>query len=198
MGIIFSVVAPLILPIGAVVFGLFWIGYSKRFIYALESPVDTGGLLYWRALHQLFVGLYTAELCLFGLFMLRSALIQAILMAFAFGVTVLIQYVVCKNYASLVMHLSVSQASSQEEGDTSVLETPRRGLYDGQLPTTGQVPFVNPVLSMRVPDVWALCSDDTRRLLQTNWGISVSRKGLLPRKNKVMLLSGPPDDLKLL
>ncbi|KAL2005534.1 hypothetical protein VTN00DRAFT_2745 [Thermoascus crustaceus] len=174
-------------------FGLFWFAYSKKFIYILEAPVDTGGLLYWRSLHQLFIGLYTAELSLFGLFMLRDALGQAILMALAFVATILTQYVVFRGYASFVKYLSANHGSGQEDKSTAVLTGPDRTFLEdhAQLP----VPFLNPSLSTRTPDVWALCHEDTKQSLWINYGIIVSQKGLSLSGNKIVFSSGPPDEL---
>jgi calcium permeable stress-gated cation channel len=45
----------------------FYFAYRYNIMYVYSTGVDTKGLLYPRALQQLFVGLYIAELCLIGL-----------------------------------------------------------------------------------------------------------------------------------
>lgn len=94
IGIIFSLVSPLILPVGLVLFGLFLVVHSYQAIYVLETNVKTAGLLYWEALNHQFVGTYTMNLFLIGLFILRNAIGPTILAAFLFvGVALVQKYV---------------------------------------------------------------------------------------------------------
>jgi hypothetical protein len=109
IGIIFSVVAPLILPIGTTVFAIFWFAYSNTYIYDLRASIDTGGLIYWRAMHQLFVGVYVAELCLVGLFLLHELRLLASVLALALCMTVAVHCIVFKHYAPWVKHLPLSE-----------------------------------------------------------------------------------------
>jgi hypothetical protein len=73
LGLIFSVISPLILPVGLVMFIVFLITYSYQVIYVAESESQGNGLLYWEALHHVFVGIYTLNIFLLGLFFLRKA-----------------------------------------------------------------------------------------------------------------------------
>lgn len=50
---------------------LFYLGYRYNFIYVYQVPYDTKGLMYARALQQLFVGVYLAILCMIGLFAIK-------------------------------------------------------------------------------------------------------------------------------
>jgi len=71
MGIIsisYACVAPLVLGFAAIGLSFFYLAYRYQFLYVYNVPYDTKGLMYARALQQLFVGLYLAELCLIGLF----------------------------------------------------------------------------------------------------------------------------------
>lgn len=52
---------------------LFYLAYRYNFLYVYDVNIDTKGLIYPRALQQLFVGLYVAEICLLGLFAIRLA-----------------------------------------------------------------------------------------------------------------------------
>lgn len=49
----------------------FYFAYRYNFLYVYDTGVDTRGAVYPRALQQLFVGLYIAEVCLLGLFATR-------------------------------------------------------------------------------------------------------------------------------
>lgn len=69
-GLIYCVVAPLILVFNIITFSLFWFVYRYNTLYVTKFRFDTGGLLFPRAINQLFTGLYVMEICLIGLFFL--------------------------------------------------------------------------------------------------------------------------------
>lgn len=48
--------------------GLFYLAYRYNVLFVTDTAVDTRGLIYPRALKQLFTGLYLAEVCMIGLF----------------------------------------------------------------------------------------------------------------------------------
>ncbi|KAJ5543541.1 hypothetical protein N7461_009544 [Penicillium sp. DV-2018c] len=70
IGLIYSVVAPLILVFNIITFSLFWFVYRYNTLYVTKFRFDTGGLLFPRAINQLFTGVYVMEVCLIGLFFL--------------------------------------------------------------------------------------------------------------------------------
>jgi hypothetical protein len=53
-----------------ITFSLFWFVYRYNTLYVTKFRFDTGGLLFPRAINQLFTGLYVMEVCLIGLFFL--------------------------------------------------------------------------------------------------------------------------------
>lgn len=57
---------------------LFYFAYRYNFLFVYDTGVDMKGLGYPRALQQLFVGLYIAEICLLGLFATRLNNVGAI------------------------------------------------------------------------------------------------------------------------
>lgn len=67
---IYCVIAPLILVFNVITFGLFWFVYRYNTLYVTKFRFDTGGLLFPKAINQLFTGLYVMELSLIGLFFL--------------------------------------------------------------------------------------------------------------------------------
>lgn len=73
IAISYSCIAPLVLGFAAIGLLLFYLGYRYNFIYVYQVPYDTKGLMYARALQQLFVGVYLAILCMIGLFALKIA-----------------------------------------------------------------------------------------------------------------------------
>lgn len=70
IGIIYSVVSPLILIFNIVTFALFWFVYRYNSLFVTRFTLDTGGLLYPNAINCTFVGVYVLELGLIGLFFL--------------------------------------------------------------------------------------------------------------------------------
>ncbi|KAL8805094.1 MAG: hypothetical protein Q9182_002184 [Xanthomendoza sp. 2 TL-2023] len=70
IGLIYSVISPLIMVFNIATFSLFWFVYRYNTLYVTKFRFDTGGLLFPKAINQLFTGLYVMELCLIGLFFL--------------------------------------------------------------------------------------------------------------------------------
>ncbi|KAL4896863.1 hypothetical protein BDV59DRAFT_79647 [Aspergillus ambiguus] len=70
IGLIYSVISPLILVFNVITFGLFWFVYRYNTLYVTKFRFDTGGLLFPRAVNQLFTGIYVMEVALIGLFFL--------------------------------------------------------------------------------------------------------------------------------
>ncbi|KAG7192960.1 uncharacterized protein KQ657_001065 [Scheffersomyces spartinae] len=65
----YSIIAPLILGFTAIAFVLFYLAFIYTLVYVLvPNANDAKGRNYPRALLQLFVGLYLAELCLIAMF----------------------------------------------------------------------------------------------------------------------------------
>jgi calcium permeable stress-gated cation channel len=70
IALIYSVIAPMILPLTLFGFGIWWISTRYQMLYVFRYTVDTGGLLFPEAIKQLFTGLYVLELVLIGYFII--------------------------------------------------------------------------------------------------------------------------------
>lgn len=70
IGLIYSVISPLILIFNIITFTLFWFVYRYNTLYVTRFTRDTGGLLYPNAINYTFVGLYVMEVALIGMFFL--------------------------------------------------------------------------------------------------------------------------------
>ncbi|KAE8383411.1 hypothetical protein BDV26DRAFT_138621 [Aspergillus bertholletiae] len=70
IGLIYSVISPLILVFNVITFSLFWFVYRYNTLYVTKFRFDTGGLLFPKAINQLFTGVYFMEVSLIGLFFL--------------------------------------------------------------------------------------------------------------------------------
>ncbi|KAL8675299.1 MAG: hypothetical protein Q9168_000328 [Polycauliona sp. 1 TL-2023] len=120
IGLIYSVISPLIMVFNIATFSLFWLVYRYNTLYVTKFRFDTGGLLFPRAINQLFTGLYVMELCLIGLFLLvRDAdengnavgspcKGQAIVMIVALILTVLYQFLLNNAFAPLFRYLPIT------------------------------------------------------------------------------------------
>jgi calcium permeable stress-gated cation channel len=70
IGLIYSVISPLILVFNVITFSLFWFVYRYNTLYVTKFTKDTGGLLFPNAINYTFVGIYVMELVLVGMFFL--------------------------------------------------------------------------------------------------------------------------------
>ena len=71
VAICYSCIAPLVTGFAAIGLFFFYFAYRYNFLFVYDTGVDMKGAGYPRALQQLFVGLYIAEICLLGLFATR-------------------------------------------------------------------------------------------------------------------------------
>ncbi|KAL4867422.1 hypothetical protein BDV12DRAFT_120716 [Aspergillus spectabilis] len=115
IGLIYSVIAPLILVFNIITFGLFWFVYRYNTLYVTKFRFDTGGLLFPRAINQLFTGIYVMELSLIGLFFLvRDAQGkvacegQAIIMIVVLVLTALFQILLNEAFGPLIRYLPIT------------------------------------------------------------------------------------------
>lgn len=115
IGLIYSVVAPLILIMMLITFCLFWFTYRYQMIYVSYAKAETNGLIFPKAVNQLFTGLYFLELCLVGLFFLQedengeqSCFPHAVIMIIMGIFTVLFQVVLNRAFGPLFTYLPIT------------------------------------------------------------------------------------------
>lgn len=115
IGIIYSVVSPLILIMMLITFCLFWFTYRYQMIYVSYAKAETNGLIFPKAVNQLFTGLYFLELCLIGLFFLQrdtnnnvACFPQAIIMIVTMAFTVLYQFALNRAFGPLFTYLPIT------------------------------------------------------------------------------------------
>lgn len=138
LGLIYSVISPLILVFNIITFGLFWIAYRYTTLYVTKFRFDTGGLLFPRAINQLFTGLYFMELCLIGLFFLArdkdnkvACLPQAIIMIVALFFTVIYQWLLNDSFGPLFRYLPITLEDEAVERDEEFAKAQRKRLNLG-------------------------------------------------------------------
>lgn len=94
-----------------ITFSLFWFTYRYQMIYVSYAKAETNGLVFPKAINQLFTGLYFLQLCLIGLFFLqsdRSCVPHAIIMIITLSFTVLYQFVLNRAFGPLFTYLPIT------------------------------------------------------------------------------------------
>ncbi|WPH03522.1 Hypothetical protein R9X50_00640200 [Acrodontium crateriforme] len=115
IGIIYSVIAPLILVFILFVFSLFWIVNRYNVLYVWRFENDTGGLLFPTALNQLFTGVYFLELSLIGFFFISrdqnnnvACIPQGVIMIIAMIFTIIYQVQLNRTFQPLFQYLPIT------------------------------------------------------------------------------------------
>lgn len=115
IGLIYCVIAPLILVFNVITFSLFWFVYRYNTLYVTKFRFDTGGLLFPRAINQLFTGLYIMEFSLIGLFFLVRDVEgkvacdgQAICMIVTLVLTIGFQWLLNEAFNPLIRYLPIT------------------------------------------------------------------------------------------
>ncbi|KAI2635057.1 hypothetical protein GGS21DRAFT_516584 [Xylaria nigripes] len=80
ISITYATIVPLMLGFATVGMSLFYLAWRYNIFFVTDTQIDTRGLIYPRALKQLFVGIYIAELSMIGIFGASVALGPLILM----------------------------------------------------------------------------------------------------------------------
>ena len=112
--LVYSIIAPLMLLMSGLAFGLFYIAYIYTMHYVSDFPNDTGGLAFPRAIHQSFTGIYLMEILLAGIFFLaqnesgsQSAIIEGVFMCGLIFITISVQYMMNTSFDALTYYLPV-------------------------------------------------------------------------------------------
>lgn len=80
IGLLYSTIQPLILPLMVIYFGLYYIAYRHLFLYVYRQPFDSGGLIFPRIVDQMYVAVILFEIVMLGLFVLQKASGQSVVM----------------------------------------------------------------------------------------------------------------------
>lgn len=91
------------------IFALYWIVYRYNVLYVFQFRNDTGGLLFPKAVNQLYTGLYVMELCLIGFFISAEDCVpHLIIMIVALILTVLYQWQLNVTFDPLFQYLPIT------------------------------------------------------------------------------------------
>ncbi|KAG0344141.1 hypothetical protein BG004_004704 [Podila humilis] len=78
IGIVYSTIAPLVLPFVTFYFTMFYFVYRHQFLYIYHQPVETGGLAFPKAVRQSFTGIFIAEFTILGIFLAKQATLNIV------------------------------------------------------------------------------------------------------------------------
>jgi len=140
IGLIYCVISPLIMVFNVITFGIFWFVYRYNTLYVTKFRFDTGGLLFPKAVNQLFTGIYFMEICLIGMFFLvrdsddhLACKEQAICMIVVLVITAGYQYLLNEAFNPLFRYLPVTLEDDAVRRDEEFARAQRRrlGLEDG-------------------------------------------------------------------
>lgn len=76
----YAAIAPLVMGFATIGLSLFYLAWRYNILFVTDNQLDTRGLIYPRALKQLFAGIYIAELCMIGIFGASTAFGPLVLM----------------------------------------------------------------------------------------------------------------------
>ncbi|KAF9976959.1 hypothetical protein BGZ73_007363 [Actinomortierella ambigua] len=72
IGILYSTMAPLVLPFVSWYFTVYYFVYRHQFLYVYNQPIDSGGLIFPIAVKQAFTGIFISQITQIGLYILRT------------------------------------------------------------------------------------------------------------------------------
>lgn len=110
-----------------ITFSLFWIAYRYNTLYVNKFRFDTGGLLFPKAVNQLFTGIYVMEISLIGLFLtvenekkknlvcLPQAIIVVVLLVLTVGFHIMLNYTFSPLFRYMPITLEDDAVARDEE-----------------------------------------------------------------------------------
>ncbi|CAG8582060.1 6249_t:CDS:2, partial [Cetraspora pellucida] len=87
IGLVYSVIQPLILPFVTLHFALFYVAYRYNFLYVYEQVQETNGVLFLHAMNQFYWGILIFQLTMIGLMFLKEAFVAGVLSIILFVIT---------------------------------------------------------------------------------------------------------------
>ncbi|SAM00767.1 hypothetical protein [Absidia glauca] len=118
LGIEYSTIAPLILPFVILFFCVNYFVYLYQFLYVYEMEYETGGRAFPRAIRHLYIGMFTWQLTMIGLFAVRGneAIGQLVVMIIVLVVTAFSLGLYDKSFKPLFKFLPMD-SFDQDESD---------------------------------------------------------------------------------
>lgn len=146
IAIVYAVIAPLCLGFSTLGMSLFYIAWRYNVLFVTDTGIDTRGLIYPRAIKQLFTGIYLSELCLIGLFGASVAIGPLVLMVVFTVFTVLFHLSLKSAIDPLLTNLPQSLMAEEESRrvDLEASPNPEKDVIHG----TASHSVSNPALDL--------------------------------------------------
>lgn len=146
IAISYSIIAPLVLGFAAIGFALVYLAVRYNSLFVLTNNIDTKGLAYAKALQQLMVGVYLAEICLIGLFAINTAPGPIVLMAIFLVGTIIYHIIMHMAFKPLMQYLPESTSGTNQRDlfvttdhkayDATTCNSPPTGPQENPKPNT--------------------------------------------------------------
>ena len=205
LGLIYSVIAPLILLFSVIVFGALWILYRSHPPKLSDSVLCGRGQFYPTAIRQLFTGLYCMELCLGGLFCLVRdsndepvCTAQAISMIFLVFFTLIFQCTMgywdrlSWKITSIIARGKVACHREQEKVESRQVvrfDTARTVCFS----KCGNAGSISRCIIWVPKDALGIAANESYHSRRYNKRLVLSTKGaLLDKDGRIVLSGGPP------
>ncbi|KAF2451926.1 DUF221-domain-containing protein [Karstenula rhodostoma CBS 690.94] len=209
IGLIYAVIAPLLMVVLLITFSLFWFTYRYQMIYVSYAKAETNGLIFPKAINQLFTGLYFLEITLIGLFILQrgpggdlSCFPQAIIIIVTLAFTVLFQFLLNRAFGPLFNYLPITfedEAVERDQEFQRAQETRWQSKGDGEGGNADEHTSLNSELSAREKaehrESERLQDDDRRRSRAMHDG-GIELKQFEPNGNNTLRISESPERMR--
>lgn len=119
IAITYACIAPLVLGWATLAMALFYFAWRYNVLFVTDTQIDTRGLIYPRAIKQLFTGIYLSEICLIGLFAVSAVPGPLVLMVVFLIFTVLFHISLNTALNPLLYNLPQSLLAEEESLRTS-------------------------------------------------------------------------------
>ncbi|GJJ69916.1 calcium permeable stress-gated cation channel [Entomortierella parvispora] len=117
IGMLYSTIAPLVLPFVVLYFTMYYFVYRHQFLYVYLQPTESGGLAFPVAVRQAYAGVFIFEVTIFAIFLLNQAkfnVIPHLVLLFILIVATALSYVnLSEAFDPLVTFLPVALFSKE-------------------------------------------------------------------------------------
>jgi hypothetical protein len=148
---VYAGIAPLMLAWATIAMALFYLAWRYNVFFVTDTSIDTRGLIYPRALKQLFTGIYLAEVCMIGLFGASVAPGPLVLMIIFLVFTVLFHLSLNSALDPLLYNLPLTLIAHEEEtrllGAEAGVHPTTSAAVDGEKAINGDGAVDDPVVT---------------------------------------------------
>ncbi|KAI0490178.1 hypothetical protein F4859DRAFT_463909 [Xylaria cf. heliscus] len=178
ISITYAGIAPLMLGFATIGISLFYLAWRYNIFFVTDTQVDTRGLIYPRALKQLFTGVYIAELSMIGLLAASVAIGPLVLMIVFLVFSILLHLTINSAIDPLLYNLPRTLAeeeaarSRRESVENGEKDThPAEGVSNGTSSNTSSNNKIGLFAKFFKP--WEYCDYETMRKLVPHDGVDV-------------------------